>query len=563
MSVARLFLGCFLIVGGLVAGRAAEAPAVKKPLRILLFAGAPTREYQFLRPLLVREMEKKRAEVSVYLQPPPGRTDPRKGIVQDLPPERLLAAFPDLASYDVVIAFDPDWTQLSDEQLGSLSQWVREKGGGLIVVAGAVNTCQLAREAQAKKLKPVLDLYPVVVGDSRVVDPEADTSKPRRLNFPETKADRSFLKLADDAKDPLAGWEEFFTGQNDPARGKELELKHGFYNNYPVKEVKPGTVVLATFADPKARLDKGGEQPYLAVRATGKGQVVYVGSGELWRLRQHREAFHERLWLQLARYAGPGADEKPKEGKKEEGGELHDVGLEVQALRTLYYLKLNAEQMKALRELTKETAQPPRRRAAPKASDAYRDTLTELRSALAEASDAERIDALEEKLSEIAEREKPSVDDGVEVTAAARKRVPEVYRGLKATQVAAYFVQAADDVVDPLDYLVGKLAAVRGLRRGEWTSEREAVAEDVSWLVAGPDADAAKRVTAQVVALLGKARGLSETEFKAQRPELDKTAREIVGEPAPDVVLRHTVQHALALLLSNPRLDVALQARMK
>ena len=53
-----------------------------------------TRDYQFLRTILVREMDKKRAEVSIYLQLPPGVTERRGGIVQDVPPERLLGSFP-------------------------------------------------------------------------------------------------------------------------------------------------------------------------------------------------------------------------------------------------------------------------------------------------------------------------------------------------------------------------------------------------------------------------------------------------------------------------------------
>src|SRR6478609_3697868 len=75
----------------------ADKPADKKetprPLRVLLFASAPTREYQFLRSLLIQEMDAKRADVCVCLQPPPGK-EPRDGVVQDLPAERVLASFP-------------------------------------------------------------------------------------------------------------------------------------------------------------------------------------------------------------------------------------------------------------------------------------------------------------------------------------------------------------------------------------------------------------------------------------------------------------------------------------
>ena len=41
---------------------------IKKPLRILLVAGGPMKDYQFLRTLFVREKDAKRAELSIFLQ---------------------------------------------------------------------------------------------------------------------------------------------------------------------------------------------------------------------------------------------------------------------------------------------------------------------------------------------------------------------------------------------------------------------------------------------------------------------------------------------------------------
>src|SRR5262249_32103862 len=151
----------------------AAMKVVRKPLEILVFASGPMRDYQFVRTLMVREMEKERVQLSIFMQNPPGVTDRREGIVQDVPAKRLLDAFPekfdqptddpderlkDLSSYDVIIAFDPDWTQLSEQQLGNVQKWV-DRGGGLIVVGGPINTLQLARPGANKdKLKPVLEL---------------------------------------------------------------------------------------------------------------------------------------------------------------------------------------------------------------------------------------------------------------------------------------------------------------------------------------------------------------------------------------------------------------------
>src|SRR5262249_41892635 len=136
----------------------AKVQIVKKPLRVLLFAGGPTREYQFMRRLMVNEVDKKRAEMSIFLQV----SDPKGPRVQDVPQERLLKSFPNflrveddptekpedkyynLAQYDLIVAFDPDWTLVPREALDLLQRWVEIQAGGLIVVGGPIHTCQLA-----------------------------------------------------------------------------------------------------------------------------------------------------------------------------------------------------------------------------------------------------------------------------------------------------------------------------------------------------------------------------------------------------------------------------------
>lgn len=290
---------------------------VKKPLRVLLVAGGPTHEYQFVRTLFVREMDKKRAKVSIHIQLA------RPEIVQDIPQERLLTRFPssiravddpndtadtkydNLAQYDLIVAFDVDWTLLTPEQLRALEQWVSGHAGGLVVVAGMVNTFQLARGVNYEAVKPILDLLPVYPDDSRLqgLGVERSTAEPWPLNFPGASNEMEFLKLDEDSKEPIAGWKEFFAGSKGGAGGGRAR---GFYNYYPVKGAKANATVVATFTDPRARLTDGKEQPFLVTMPYGSGKVVYIGSGEMWRLRQCREVYHERFWTKLGRYASSG-----------------------------------------------------------------------------------------------------------------------------------------------------------------------------------------------------------------------------------------------------------------
>jgi hypothetical protein len=301
---------------------AADLRVIKRPLRVLLFASAPTRDYQFIRTLLVREAEKKRAELTIHLQLPPGRTERRTGVVQDAPPDRLLPVFPDrldagsdkpdeklldLAEYDVIIGFDPDWTQLTDAQVKLIEKWV-DKGGGLILIGGPINTLQLARPgANRDKLKPILDLYPVVLKDIRIDEMDHRTETPWPLLFDAATPDMEFLRLDEGgAEGPppfLSDWREFFFGNNPDKKGNAVR---GIYNYYPSESTKPGAQVVARFGDPQAKLKDGTtQQPYIVISDPNSGRrVIWIASGETWRLRQYRESFHERFWTKLTRYAG-------------------------------------------------------------------------------------------------------------------------------------------------------------------------------------------------------------------------------------------------------------------
>jgi uncharacterized membrane protein len=281
----------------------ADEPDLRRPLRVLVFTSAPTREYQFLRSYLVNLTESKQVKLSLCIQPAPGVKEAREGVVQDVSPERLFRSFPAHLPYDTIVAIDPDWARLSDESSATLKKWV-ENGGGLILIAGPINTFELTRAAQADKYKPILDLYPVTLLDPRKIESEIDTSKPRRLLFPKAPGMQPFLKLDDKGKGPHAGWKEFFDDKKAEAK-KDGQPERGFFSYYPVKNTKPNAVVLATLDDPKARLKDGKDQPYLVTMKLGKGRVTYLGSGESWRLRQHKLAFYQHFWRGLLAYSMP------------------------------------------------------------------------------------------------------------------------------------------------------------------------------------------------------------------------------------------------------------------
>ena len=306
---------------------------IDKPIRVLLFAGGPTREYQTLRTLLARETNANRAELSVYLQTEGGREGTA---VQDVPPERLLNRFPtrldttnkatdkpedkyyNLNEYDLVVAFDPDWSELSEDQVKNLQTWVDNLGGGFAYVAGPIHTYQLARAEQDGRLKPLLEVIPVLPDDIILLKTRSIPRIPRRLML-KPNPDFDVLRLAEgEGDDPTAGWESYFTGREKLPAGEDLRTltapEDGIYGYYPVKDTKPGSVTLAEFLDVNDRGDPD-PKPWLVTTQPVRGRTAFLGSGEIYRLRSADRDYYDRFWIKLARYLSANRDVKASRGR--------------------------------------------------------------------------------------------------------------------------------------------------------------------------------------------------------------------------------------------------------
>ena len=253
------------------------------------------------------------------------------------------------------------------------------------------------------------------------------------------------------------------------------------------------------------------------------------------------------------------ADDRPKGGPPS----INDLSMEVVALQSLHQFQFKPPQMQVLRKLAKQTAMEPGARQAIKATEEFQRTLVNLRTALAEATNVERVQELQDKIDKLRNDQKIELDDGVVITEAASQQAPEIMKLLSARQVAGYVALYGDDFPDPLELLLDALAKVRGLKDKEWQQLRVDVSEEVGNLTAGLDADKASKISDQVVQLLIQARGLKDDEFKKQQAELEKSARQIIGNVGALDVVRHVLERSLAELLSNPRLAMAIDARLK
>jgi hypothetical protein len=255
-------------------------------MKVLLISSGPMRDYQFVRNALFRHSG---IESDVWLQ---SVTDENVGFVSQ-EAKTLLTKFPtteaELFSYDVIVAFDPDWSRLSAEQQTFLNRWVSEHSGGLVVIAGEIFTPKLAQEPDS--FRDVNVLYPVLLNrmlPDMQLSQLADEPWPVTLT-PEGRT-TDFLKIADATGNASVDlWSTF----------------KGIYRSYPVRGIRDGAVVLIEYGNPRARTELG-QPPFLASQFYGTGRTVFVGSAETWRLREISPEGHQRFWTSLIREVGQG-----------------------------------------------------------------------------------------------------------------------------------------------------------------------------------------------------------------------------------------------------------------
>jgi hypothetical protein len=260
--------------------QAAAIEVVDRVTRVLLMAGGPGREYQFLRNVLHRDAS---FEVDVLLG------TAAAGMSQDA--DRILDAFPPsdeaLAAYDAVVAIDSDWRAIEPAGWARLERWVASESGGLVLIAGSIHMDDWLSDPRAAVLRglfPVEFRRPGQVPLGGIVGRE----EPMPLDFTTDGGDAEFLWLAAGRDRSRSVWAEF----------------PGVYSCFPADRAKAGGTIYARVSP----IGRAGEDRriYLAGQLYGAGSVFYVGSGELWRLRQIDDSCYDRLVAQVVRHVSQG-----------------------------------------------------------------------------------------------------------------------------------------------------------------------------------------------------------------------------------------------------------------
>ncbi len=209
---------------------------VRQQIRVLLIAGTPSFEVQFLRNALLRDTG---LEFACWLQTA-GAGYEQMGT---RPIRRLPANRQELEHYDVVILFDPDMRALGPAWPELLSEFVGSAGGGLVYVAGEMHT---------------RNLFEGVATDGDAAGSTVDNSWLRMLPV---AADpglyRSNVEVALSSLDPWnlelsteGALDPIFQFDPEPARNREiLTSLPGMYWHFPVTRPSPaprcsrGTVI--------------------------------------------------------------------------------------------------------------------------------------------------------------------------------------------------------------------------------------------------------------------------------------------------------------------------------
>ena len=184
----------------------------------------------------------------------------------------------DFFANDVIFLGDMPASAINPRFCEMTREFVETFGGGLVVIAGnRFGPGQLAGT-------PLADMLPVVVDDG---------GRPAE--------EKPFdLQLAADA-----GLVDFMQLGADDAENRKAWANLGPLPWYqPVARPHPQATVLAahptdTCVDGKTR------QPIIAIRRYGRGEVVYVGVNEIWRLRRkYGERYYRQFWGQMIHRLG-------------------------------------------------------------------------------------------------------------------------------------------------------------------------------------------------------------------------------------------------------------------
>lgn len=248
----------------------------EEKIRVLLADGAPRYEFRFLKQLFERD---KSTELSTLLQ--------EADLEYSQEDRTALEHFPvkreDLAKFDVIVLGDLAPAVLGPAVLENIRDFVREKGGSVIFIAGP-QTDPLVMSGTP--LEVLLPFKPEDVKTPRIEVQASDSFHPA-LTLEGQKGNTLF-RLGEGEADSLRIWNAL------PSLYWFLEIP----------KIRPGVRV---FAEHPLKSGANGRLPIIMLQQVGAGKVLYHATDESWRWRFRRgDLYYGRYWIQAVRYLSRG-----------------------------------------------------------------------------------------------------------------------------------------------------------------------------------------------------------------------------------------------------------------
>jgi hypothetical protein len=249
-----------------------EVNIIDDYLRLMYVAHEPTWEWRFIKEVFHRDKLVGMQGFRTFL----GSSDPRVREANVLFLSTLTPKRSEFFANDVMFLDDMPRANLNDRFCEMVKEYVGNLGGGLVVIAGP--------RFGPKEIyqTPLADMLPVII------DPNAELkTAPERPEFRlrlTTHAPRyQFMRL----------------GQSDTENSKAWDNLGKLPWYQPVAALHEQAFALAEHPTDKCA-DGKTPQPIIAVRQYGKGEVVYIGENEMWRLRRkYGEKYYRQFWSQL------------------------------------------------------------------------------------------------------------------------------------------------------------------------------------------------------------------------------------------------------------------------
>lgn len=291
-------------------------------LKLLFVEYEPTWEWRFIKEVFHRDKLVGREGFRTFLR----SADFKVRKSNELFLETLIQPRNAFFANDVIFLSDVPAEMLSEHFQQMLHEYVYDFGGGLVVIAGP------RFGPGALSQTKIADMLPVVV------DPSA------RLR----QGDFTFQFTP---KTSLYGFMQLGK-PNDTAENAKAWNNIGRLPWYqPVLRVDPRADVLAVHPIDKC-VDNETPQPLIAVRKYGKGEVVYLGFNETWRLRKkYGEKYYRQFWGQMINRLGLGrAMGAQKRFQVSSDRKTYEAGDKVRITVEAYnenFQKLEAEKLEA------------------------------------------------------------------------------------------------------------------------------------------------------------------------------------------------------------------------